>query len=251
MNSLLFQQLKLSLEPVAICFTDRKPDKAIQFRKDKGGCVGNMLVAAAKGKTAVFDRETYGCPGGGAGLGFGDTFGEDFPIECLLSTGDEALVKLGKSSPFSMGRGERFFASPEIADHWRRSFPFADIPYEYVVFKPFSKTILVDNPVLVCIFAGPDQLSCLVIMAGFHRGGIPSVAAPFGAACQSIVFAYQESRKENPQAIMGFFDISQRHYLPKDLLSFTVPFTMYQEMENSVGESCLTTEEWAKLVSRQ
>ena len=88
MQSILFQKLKLSLEPVSICFTDKKPDKAIQFSEGKRGCVGNMLVAAAKGKTAVFDRKTYGCPGGGVGLGFGDTFGIGFPIECLLSTGD-------------------------------------------------------------------------------------------------------------------------------------------------------------------
>ena len=119
-----------------------------------------------------------------------------------------------------------------------------------MVFQPFSETKPDENPSLVCIFANPDQLSCLVIMAGFHQGGIPSVAAPFGAACQSIAFAYQESRKENPQAIIGFFDISQRTYLAKELLSFTVPFAMYQEMENNVSESCLTTDAWEKLTSR-
>ena len=43
---------------------------------------------------------------------------------------------------------------------------------------------------MVCIFANPTILP-LVIMAGFHQGGNPSVAAPFGAACQSIAFAYK------------------------------------------------------------
>lgn len=33
-----------------------------------------MLVAAAKGRIAVFDRETCGCIGGGAGLGFDNAY---------------------------------------------------------------------------------------------------------------------------------------------------------------------------------
>jgi len=35
-------------------------------------------AAATKGKRAVFDRQTYGCFGGGFGLGFGNTY-KDFP----------------------------------------------------------------------------------------------------------------------------------------------------------------------------
>jgi hypothetical protein len=34
----------------------------------------NMLASAAKGRTAVFDRETFGCTGGGVGLGFGNQY---------------------------------------------------------------------------------------------------------------------------------------------------------------------------------
>jgi len=43
-----------------------------------------MLVNAVKGKVAVFDRKTYGCWGGGVGLGFGNIY-MDFPggIECF------------------------------------------------------------------------------------------------------------------------------------------------------------------------
>ena len=251
MHSRLFQELKLSMEPVAIFFTDEKPEKAMQFREGERGCVGAVLVAvAAKGKTAVFDRKTYGCPGGGVGLGFGDTYGTAFPVECLLSTGDEALAQLGKENPYPLGRGLRFHATPELAEQSRRSFPYADIAREYVVFRPFSEVNVEEPPSLVCVFANPDQLSCLVIMSGFHRGGTPSVAATSAAACQSIVYAYHEMGKEKPQAILGFFDISQRTSLAKDLLSFTIPFTMYQEMEDSAEESCLTTDSWKKLASR-
>lgn len=32
------------------------------------------LASAAKGKTGVFDRNTFGCQGGGVGLGFGNQY---------------------------------------------------------------------------------------------------------------------------------------------------------------------------------
>jgi len=73
--------------PVAVMLTDDRPERATQFKKNQWGCVATLLVAASKGRTAVFDRDTFGCVGGGVGLGFGDQYGE-FPIDYLLSTGN-------------------------------------------------------------------------------------------------------------------------------------------------------------------
>ena len=249
MHSQLVDKLDFALKPVAISFTDVRPPYACQFEEGKRGCVGSMMVAAAKGQTAVFDEKTYGCPGGGVGLCFGDAFTKrGHPIECLLSTGDEALAELGKTSPWSMGRGERFYASPEIAAKWKDSFPYAETPFTYVVFEPLAEAT--EDPDLVCVFANPDQLSALVTMTGFYRGSILSVIAPFGAACHSIVHAYNEIGKEEPNAVMGFFDLSQRPSIPKDLLTLTIPFKLFKEMDDSVPESCLSTSAWEKLADR-
>jgi len=47
----------------------------------------------AKGRVAVFDRETFGCPGGGTGLGFGDQYRRcGLAIDALLSTGDALMA---------------------------------------------------------------------------------------------------------------------------------------------------------------
>ena len=249
MQSRLVEKLNFDLEPVAISFTDMRPEDALQFEEGKRGCVGSMLVAAAKGATAVFDEKTYGCPGGGAGLCFGDTFAKrNHPIECLLSTGDEALAARGETFMRSLGRGERFFATPELVARWRTQFPLSEFPQEYVVFTPLSKAQ--QEPDLVCIFANPDQLSALVTHAGFSRGDAINVLAPFGAACHSIVYAYREIEAERPQAIMGFFDISQRGSIPKDLLTLTLPWQLFQEMDATTDESCLTTEVWEQIASR-
>ena len=251
MYSKIAEKLRLGLEPAAIFFTDIKPDGALQFEKGKRGCVASMLIASAKGKTVVFDDETYGCSGGGVGLCFGDTFTRDnAPIECRLSTGDDALAATGKTNAASLGRGERFFDSPEVAYKWRVSFPYAQTSKKYVVFKPLSKVNESDPPDLIHIFINPDQLSALIVMSGYYRGAGLNAIAPFGAACHSIVYAYHETQKDHPNGVIGFFDILQRYMLPKELLSYTVPFSMYLEFENCADESFLTTEAWGKIEGR-
>ena len=252
MESKLFTTLKLTTEPVAVYFTDTLPEDANKLFDGKKVCVATCLVSATtKGRGFYFDRNTYvGCPGGSMGLGFDNTYG-NFPIECLLSTGDEGLAESGKVSPFPMGIGERFFTSPEVALRWRKACLDVDeIPSKYVILRPFSKVTKENPPNLVAIFANPDQLSALITMAGFYRGDMVSVKTPFGAACQAIAHANSESKKEKPDAVLGFFDISQRHALPKELLSFTISYAMYEEMEKSVDRSLLTTEAWEKLDKR-
>ena len=252
MKSELYAKLKLQWEPVAISFTDVRPKQAEQFERGQRGCVASMLVAAAsKGIVAVFDEETYGCAGGGVGLCFGNAFQKkNHPTKALLSTGDEALAQLGQTYIRSLGRGERFFATPELVEAWENQLPFTETPQKYVVFQPLSVIEAADKPDLVCIFANPDQLSALVILSGFYRGKSLNVVAPFASACQSILLAYQQIGEAMPHGVLGFFDISQRTGIPKDLLSFTVPFSMFQELEKAVPEGCLTTAVWEKLAKR-
>lgn len=252
MESELVSALRFKMQPVAVILTDDKPADGMHFKEGSSrGCVASLLTAASKkNRLAFFDRKSFGCPGGGTGLGFGDRY-QEFPIDCLLSTGIRELpAEMGRASS-AMAEGERFYRNPEQARKWVESLPITDVPTAYVVFKPWELVTEQDQPELVIFFANGDQLSALVVMADFNRGTNQSVAAPFGAACQSILFGYAEAKKENPGAIIGFFDISQRKAVDRETLTFTVPYRLFQEMEANVENSFLNTHAWHKLQERQ
>lgn len=247
MYSRIMEKLALKYSPVAVLLTDTRPESAAQFKEGKWGCVASLLRSAARGRTVVFNQKTYGCPGGGTGLGFGNCY-VGFPIEHLLSKGGKFEQPNGPT--FDMGKGERFFESTEVAARWARDLPYRQVPTEFIVFKPLDRVEEGESVSLVLMFVNPDQLSALVTLAGFRRGAIDATVSPWGAACQSILFAHAEAESDNPRGVIGFFDISQRRKIDREFLSFTMPYGMYLEMESSVGDSFLCTTAWQKLRER-
>ncbi|HXX54477.1 MAG TPA: DUF169 domain-containing protein, partial [Methanoregula sp.] len=72
MRSITAEKLNLAYDPVAVLWTDAKPEGALQIKPHGHGCIMPFFAqVATRKKTAVFDRESYGCPGAKAGLGFG------------------------------------------------------------------------------------------------------------------------------------------------------------------------------------
>jgi uncharacterized protein (DUF169 family) len=267
MESKIAQAISLKYDPVAIIWTDDKPERALQFKKGGFGCVMNMLASAAKGRTAVFDRETFGCPGGGVGLGFGNPY-LNFPggINCFygfLSNGNEHTEN-GRSVAEKMGsfarkeliddfrHGEGYIKSPELVKKWVDRLPIVDIPAKYTVFKPLKEADLnIEEPAIVTFLVNPDQLSALVVLANYGRESNDNVIVPFAAGCQSIgIIPYRECSSENPKGVIGLVDISARNnirQMGKDLMTFAVPFKMFNEMEGNIEGSFLQKESWKAL----
>jgi uncharacterized protein (DUF169 family) len=247
MDSRIAEAIALKHSPVAILLTDTRPEGAAQFKEGSRGCVASMLSAADGGRVAVFDRKTFGCPGGGTGLGFGNCYA-GFAIDRLLSTGGK--IELPNGQVFDGGEGERFFDSPEVAARWVEALPYRDVPTEFIVFKPLDQVVEGEDVSLVLMLVNPDQLSALVTLAGFRRGGINNTVSPWGAACQSIFFAHKEAESDSPCGVIGFFDLSQRGKIARELLSYTMPYSLYLEMESGVDDSFLSHAIWQKLRNR-
>jgi len=269
MQSKIATALKMDLNPVAIIWSDKKPDNALQFKEGKWGCVMWMLVNAVKGKVAVFDRKTYGCWGGGVGLGFGNIY-MDFPggIECFyyfISIGNKQWhpgqtvaehIKPYTTKEFlnEFLEGERFLKSPDVVKKFLEQLPMIDIPTEYVIFKPLKEVSTEEEKPAVIVFpVNPHQLSALVVLANYGRESFNNVIIPWGAGCQTIgIYAYNEMKSNPQKAVIGLTDLSARknvrRQLGDNLFTFTVPYEMFLEMEENVKGSFLERPLWQSLV---
>ena len=270
MKSEITRVLSLKYEPIVIFGTNEEPKNAVQFGEDKMGCVIDMLIAAVRGMTAVFSRRTCGCPGGGTGLGFGNQYknlpGGEEAFCYFLSVGAKEwergriIAKLIR--PFvnhelhhTFINGERYIKSPDLVKRFLDCLPMMNVPFEYIVFKPFSQ-INLDHvlPKTVIFLLDYDQLSAMVCMANYDRECNNNVITPFAAGCQSIgIYPFYQSTLERPKAVIGLVDLNSRvklkRQLKDDVLSFAVPYTMFQEMEANIAGSFLEGSTWRELIS--
>lgn len=272
MKSKLAEILKLKFKPVAIIWSDNKPDGALQFGENRWGCVVSMFAQAAKGKVAVFDRRTFGCMGGGVGLGFGNRY-EDYigGIDCFyrfLSSGNENDLKGQQAIKQAEGNlreealehfihGERYIKTPELTQKRVARMPIIDVPTKFVIFKPLD---LVESdkekPEVVIFLANAEQLSALVFFANYDRDSDDNVTIPFGAGCHNIgIRAYHEAKSAKPRAVVGLTDPSARkqvvNVIGRDYLTFSVPYKMYIELENNIEGSFLERQTWQSLANHE
>jgi uncharacterized protein (DUF169 family) len=206
--------------------------------KESPRCVIAMLKGLRQGNSLACDAQTVGCPGGRRYLGFADSIRADF--EYFLSYGIEGRM-----------RGERYVKSPELVKKMQEEMPRFKAPAKYIVFKRWDKLTTSDKPEVVVFIAVPDVLAGLFTLARFDNISRDAVATPFGAGCSSIVqYPYLEKDSKNPKAIIGLFDPSARPHIPKDALSFAVPFQKFVRMVDNMEESFLITETWQTIQKR-
>ena len=103
MDSKITGAIGLKTNAVALIWADAAPDGAICFKPGRWGCVMAVFATvAAKGRVGAFSRQTYGCWGGGVGLGFGNcyqTFPGGLAAFCgFLADGNEGQRRDGPSA---------------------------------------------------------------------------------------------------------------------------------------------------------
>jgi uncharacterized protein (DUF169 family) len=270
MRSAIAEAINLGTQPVAVAWSDNEPEDVARFKSQQWGCVVSFFAAAAtRGISGAFDRKTYGCWGGGVGLGFGNQY-ESFPggLDCFcrfLSSGNEGTEEGSKISEQmkSMGygrmaddfvAGERYIKTPEDAQRFVKNLPMQDIPAKYVIVKPLDRTNPEQEDVKnVTFFVEPDGLSALILLAGYRNPDKENVIVPWAAGCQVPgVFAYRELERKRPRGLVGLTDITARRnvrtILGEYVLSFTAPWPLFLEMEKNVEGSFLNRMTWKSLV---
>ncbi len=267
MKSITAEKLGLAYEPVAILWSDTKPGGALRIRPGAQTCIMPFFAqVVTRGKTAVFDRESFGCPGARAGLGFGSGYPDAFGgagIEFMAaffvkgresSRDPDAYCATVQHIP---GRerakfihGERLHKDVGKARRFMtEELPITDIRERYVIFTPLGKVGEDERPVVVVFVAEPLQIAGLVTLVSAIREGTDSVRVPPMAACQQIgAFAYDEAGKEHPRAVLGYTDLAARanvgETIPGNMFTFAVPYSLFLEMEEEARDGVFDGPVW-------
>jgi uncharacterized protein (DUF169 family) len=272
-ESAIAEAAGFTTEPVAIVWTDTKPEGALEFKPGVWGCVMWMYARVAKDKkTAVFTRETIGCIGAALGLGFGRPFERhsaktEEGFCSFLSNGIEgaedkaaytAIAESGRDERNRkvLAEGERLMKDPSVVKTFLKALPEYDIREQYIVMKPLAQVRDDETVKSVIFLADADQISALSILANYETGTIKErVTIATGASgCQAIgACTYTEGERSRPRAVIGLTDITARRnvrkMLGKDKLTFSVPYSMFLEMEKNVPGSFLESDDWKELIA--
>lgn len=251
MEPTLAERLRMEYEPIGVFYLDEKPEGVFEFPTGKRNCVVSMMLMAAQGRQVVTCDENCACAGGAVGLGFGDAFERrGHPTRYLLSTGAADMPDdYERMLPPHMADGERFFCRPGVVDAWKSGIPYGEDRGKHVLFAPQSQWPGSRRPDVVVLLLNPDQLSAIVCMGSFRTGEAMQTAAPFSAACQSILRVRQGDDSADAPLVMGMFDISQRSKLPADILSLTLTYARFEALTEDAPYGCLSSRSWEDLMA--
>ena len=201
-------------------------------------CVVGALSRVRRGSALCFDADSIGCPGGKRYLGFAEGIAPDF--EYFLSYGIPGRV-----------RGERYCKSPEIVTEIMKNSPTFKAPGRFIIFKRWDKLEESDKPEVVIFFAKSDVLSGLFTLGRFDEVDREAIITPFGSGCSTIVqYPYLEGKSDRSRGIIGMFDPSARPFIPKNVVTFSVPMGKFVGMVNNMEESFLITDSWQRIQKR-
>jgi uncharacterized protein (DUF169 family) len=224
--------------PIAFYYGDKDWPAELVKPGSVARCVIGALAEVRKGRSFSFSTDSIGCPGGRRYLGFSEEIMPDF--EYFLSCGIPGKME-----------GERYKKSPELVKKIMENWPNFKAPAPYIIFKRWDYLEEEDNPEVVIFFAQADVLSGLFTLANFDMSEPEGVFSPMGSGCSTIVsYPYLEKDSPHPRAVIGLFDPSARPWMPKDVLSFSVPMSKFATMIENMDESFLITATWKELRKR-
>ena len=224
--------------PLGAYYTNDKPEGYTPRPGIQTCMIGYLQRARQNGETVYFDKEHFGCPGGAYYMGFMQSPRPN--LEYFLSCGIPGQME-----------GERYVKTPELAREFITKRKPSLAPAAYCVFKPIENFQKEEKPQVVIFFASPDILSGLFTLTNYTLERVDGVYAPFGSGCSTLLsYPLKEASKEQPQAILGMFDVSARPMVERDILTLAMPYSVFLKLLENVSGSFLETASWKKVRER-
>jgi hypothetical protein len=212
-------------------FAQEMPRGSITFDNESWTCMYKLFDSVAKGEKLCFSAQNTGCRYAAFYLGFEEP-GDDEGAFLATSAGIKKTLELGIEH----------YATIE-----------APTPKEDYLMLERIEDIRDDVTIdVVNLWVDALSLTGLVTLANFDCKTNDSVIIPYASGCQGIwTLPYRETSEESPKAVVGTMDPVVRHYLPPDVLSFSMPTHHFIEMWKNIPQSFLKQDSWSTLLSEK
>jgi len=237
MSKKLMEAIGLTEEPLGIYYSESKPENAFEWNgKGEHFCHVSKMSSARAGTPVAVDGNNPGCGGAAFYLGWSSDTRPGFAE--FLSHDKE-------------GRGERFKKDPELAQAAIQNRKFVPASGRYCIYQRLSDIPEEITPEVVTIFADADGISGLIWLRSYISAESQSTIAPFSAGCGSMVGETRaQALQSEPKAVLGMFDPAARQSVEKELLTFSVPYSLFIEMVNDIPGSFLEINPWLRIRNR-
>ena len=206
-------------------------DTAVADTAKIGGCFFKGLQAAREGTPVSLSAEVIGCGGGKLYTGFSD---------------------MPERVPKFVSLTEKYKRTPEMVADYVKGLEMPRTDKPYLNFVRIDQAASFDDFEGVMFYATPDMLSGLCGWAFYDSNEPDAVVSLFGSGCSTVVsMTVVENARNGHRCFLGLFDPSVRPFVGRDELSFTIPFSRFVTMMDTMKECFLfDSHAWKKVKAR-
>ena len=196
-----------------------------------GGCFFKGLQAAREGTPISLSVDIIGCGGGKLYSGFTD---------------------MPERVPGFVSQKEKYKKTPEMVADYIQGLGMKRAEKPFLNFVRIDQATSFEGTEGILFFATPDMLSGLCGWAFYDSNAPDAVVSLFGSGCSTVVsMAIVENERQGHRCFLGLFDPSVRPWVGKDELSFTIPFSRFVVMTETMKDTFLFgSHAWAKVRQR-
>lgn len=206
-------------------------DQPVAQTEKIGGCFFKGLLKAREGQPVSLSAEVIGCGGGKLYTGFSD---------------------MPERVPGFVSLKEKYKKTPEMVVDYINGLGMERAQKPYLNFIRVDQAESFEGTEGVLFYATPDMLSGLCGWAFFDSNEPDAVVSEFGSGCSTVVsMTVVENARQGHRCFIGLMDPSVRPWVGKNELGFTIPFSRFTRMMETMKDCFLfDSHAWSKVKAR-